>query len=127
MKILIAEDQRDVGEMLKMLLETRGHSVNVAVNGEEAVNMAIRNPPDVVLMDLQMPVMDGITATRLLRTRPETEKVPVIGLSAYLGDAAWQKGAFEAGCIECLSKPLELKRFEDLLARLPLRTRDRRT
>jgi CheY-like chemotaxis protein len=118
MKILIAEDQPDVRDTLKMLLETRGHSVNVAANGEEAVNMAVQSPPDVILMDLQMPVMDGITATRLLRTQPETEGVPVIGLSAYLGDAAWQRGAFDAGCIECLSKPLEWRKFEELLENL---------
>lgn len=121
MKILIAEDQPDVRDTLKMLLETRGHSVDVAANGEEAVNMAVRSPPDVILMDLQMPVMDGITATRLLRTQPETEAVPVIGLSAYLGDVGWQKGAFDAGCIECLPKPLEWRKFEELLAGLKAR------
>lgn len=118
MNILIAEDQADVRDTLKMLLETRGHSVDVARNGEEAVDIAVRSPPDVILMDLQMPVMDGITATRVLRERAETKAVPIIGLSAYFGEPGWQRGAFEAGCVECLPKPLEWRKFEELLARL---------
>jgi CheY-like chemotaxis protein len=118
MKILITDDQPDLRDTLKMLLELRGHSVDVAVNGEDAVSMAVQSPPDVILMDLHMPVMDGITATRLLRARPETQTVPIIGVSGFLGQERWERDAFDAGCTECLPKPLELKKFEELLERL---------
>jgi CheY-like chemotaxis protein len=118
MKILIADDEPGVRDTLKLLLETRGHSVAVAVNGEDAVNTAVQSPPDVILMDVRMPVMDGITATRLLRARPETEGVPVICVSGYLGEGPWQRDALEAGCSECLPKPLEWSRVEELLVHL---------
>ena len=116
--MLIAEDHADLRVTLKMLLETRGHIVELAVNGEDAVNKAVQRPPDVIVMDLQMPVMDGITATRLLRARPETARVPIIALTAYSRDADWQTRALEAGCIDCLSKPLEWARFEDVLRKI---------
>lgn len=118
MKILIADDEADVRNTLKMLLEMRGHSVDVAENGQVAVDMAAQSPPDVILMDVRMPVMDGITATRLLRTRPETESVPVICVSGYLDEGQSVADAFKAGCFDCLPKPLEWRRFEELLAQL---------
>jgi CheY-like chemotaxis protein len=121
MKILIADDEPDVRSTLKMLLETRGHSVRVAENGQHAIDVAVEDPPDVILMDIRMPVMDGITATRHLRSRPETEAVPVICVSGYLGENHCMADAFAAGCLECLPKPLEWRRFEELLAELQQR------
>jgi CheY-like chemotaxis protein len=118
MKILIADDEPDVRSTLKMLLETRGHSVNTAENGREAVDAAVESPPDVILMDIRMPVMDGITATRLLRAHPETQAVPVICVSAYLAEGQSVEDAFKAGCFACLPKPLEWRKFEELLAQL---------
>jgi CheY-like chemotaxis protein len=118
MKILIADDEPDLRETLKLLLEIRGHSISLAANGEEAVNMATREPPDVILMDVRMPVMDGITATRLLRDRPETASIPVICASGYLGERYMGIDALQAGCVECLPKPIEWKKLEDLLERL---------
>jgi CheY-like chemotaxis protein len=118
MKILIVDDEPDVRSTLKMLLETRGHNVDLAENGQHAVDMALENPPDVILMDVRMPVMDGITATRLLRSKRETEAVPVICISGYLGEDRWLEDAFAAGCVECLPKPLEWRKFEALLHEL---------
>ena len=118
MKILIADDEPDLRETLKLLLEIRGHNVLLAANGEEAVNMATQERPHVILMDVRMPVMDGITATRLLRGRPETASLPVICASGYLGERYLGLDALQAGCVECLPKPIEWKKLEELLERL---------
>lgn len=118
MRILIAEDEPDLRETLKLLLEMRGHSVSLAVNGEEALNIAVQERPDVIVMDVRMPIMDGITATRLLRARPETAAIPVICTSGYLGQDYLGVQALQAGCFECLPKPMEWKKLEDLLERL---------
>src|SRR5690349_19229086 len=66
MHILIADDEPDLRDTLKLLLELRGHRISLAVDGQDAVNIATETRPDVVLMDVRMPVMDGVTATRLL-------------------------------------------------------------
>jgi len=118
MKILIADDEPDLRETLKLLLEIRGYSVSLAANGQEAVDKAIQERPDVILMDVRMPVMDGITATRLLRGRPETAAIPVICASGYLGERYLGVDALQAGCVECLPKPIEWKKLEDLLERI---------
>ena len=67
---------------------------------------------------MRMPIMDGITATRLLRARPETAEIPVICTSGYLGQDYLGEQALQAGCVECLPKPMEWKKLEDLLERL---------
>jgi len=118
MKILVADDEPDLRDSLKLLLELRGHSVSVAVNGEDAVNMAVQERPDVVLMDVRMPVMDGITATRILHSKPETASIPVICTSAFFRENYLGAEALRAGCIELLAKPMEWKRLEELLERL---------
>jgi CheY-like chemotaxis protein len=118
MHILIVDDEPDLRETLKLLLQMRGHTVSVAENGQEAVSTAARARPDVIVMDVRMPVMDGITATRLLHAQPETESIPVICTSGYLGGEYSPRQAFVAGCVECLPKPMEWKKLEQLLDRL---------
>ena len=118
MRILIADDEPDLCDTLKLLLEMRGHSVSVAPNGQEAVNLAVETHPDVIVMDVRMPIMDGITATRLLHARPDTSSIPVICTSGFLGEQYLGMEALRAGCIECLPKPIEWKKLEDLLERL---------
>ena len=118
MKILVADDEPDIRDTMRILLELRGHSVEVAENGQVAVNTAVKSPPDLILMDIRMPVLDGLAATRLLRARPETAAVPIICVSGYLGDGRSLDDAWKAGCFECLPKPLEWTKFEQLLKRL---------
>jgi CheY-like chemotaxis protein len=118
MRVLIADDEPDLRETLKLLLETRGHTVVCAKDGRDAVDTAIQTRPDVIVMDVRMPVMDGITATRLLRTRPEMQSVPVICTSGYLEGEYSVRQALAAGCVECLPKPMEWKKLEQLLERL---------
>lgn len=118
MIILIAEDFDDTRQMMRLLLEMRGHHVVEAANGQEAVELATRARPDLILMDLNMPVLDGITATMLLRERPETSGVPVVAVTAHCGDLEWRERALAAGCVECVEKPVDFERLERLLDRL---------
>lgn len=125
MIILIAEDFDDTRQMMKLLLELRGHRVVEAANGQQAVELAMRERPDLILMDLNMPVLDGITATMRLRERPETVGVPVVAVTAHCGDTAWRERALAAGCVECVEKPVDFDRLERLLNRLlPKKSRE---
>lgn len=124
MRILIADDEPDLRDTLKLLLEMRGHRVFLAADGEEAVNIALAIRPDVILMDVRMPKMDGLTATRLLRGRTETASTPVICTSGFLGDQYLGSEALRAGCNECLPKPVEWKKLEELLERFDASRRD---
>ena len=117
MRILVVDDAPDTRDTMKMLLEIQGHDVEVASNGKEAVECATDQRPDLVLMDLTMPIMDGLTATRQLRHRPETESTPIVALSAYLRDGVWRDKAFAAGCNECLSKPVDFGALDRVLSR----------
>jgi CheY-like chemotaxis protein len=118
MIILIAEDFDDTRHMMKLLLEMRGHRVMEAANGREAVEIATRQRPDLILMDLNMPVLDGITATRVLQEQPETSGVPVVAVTAHCGDSVWRERAMAAGCVECVEKPVDFEKLERLLDRL---------
>lgn len=118
MHILLVDDEADNRLTMKAMLELHGHYVELAANGCEAVKVATRTVPDVVLMDLGMPVMDGLTATRILHERPETVAVPIVCLSAYLGDSEWCARAYAAGCVACVTKPVHWQDFQALLAHL---------
>jgi CheY-like chemotaxis protein len=97
----------------------------LAANGREGVDIAVENRPDVILMDVRMPVMDGITATRLLRNQPETASTPVICMSGYLGSDYSVSDALAAGFIDVFPKPIEWKKLEELLERLASGSRSR--
>jgi CheY-like chemotaxis protein len=118
MHILLVDDEADNRLTMKAMLELHGHFVELAENGREAVEIATRHVPDVVVMDLGMPVMDGITATRILRERAETLAVPVVCVSAYLAQSEWCARAYEAGCVACMMKPVHWPEFVALLAGL---------
>ena len=121
MVILVAEDHADSRMMLKTVLEAAGHSVIEAADGREAVDLATTSRPDLILMDVAMPVMDGLVATRILRSRPETSNSRIIALTAHGNDPVWRKAALLSGCDACYAKPLDLgsitKLIEDLAGR----------
>lgn len=102
-RILLAEDHLDSREALCALLEAFGFQVIPAVNGAEAVELARKDPPDLVLMDIMMPEVDGFEATRQLRDFPETRDIPIITLTAMEGA---QTEALEAGADDFLAKPI---------------------
>jgi two-component system cell cycle response regulator DivK len=115
MIILVAEDTDDIRLMIKIMLENKGHRVVEASDGREAVELATRVRPDVILMDLNMPVMDGIEAISCLRARPETAKMPIIAVTAHCTESAWRRRAIAAGCLECVGKPVDFRHLNQLI------------
>jgi len=115
--ILLAEDNAATGEIMREVLEVLGYRVELAVNGRIAVERAFAVAPDLVLMDVQMPEMDGLAATRLLRADPRTAKLPIICLTAF-AMAEETKRCLEAGANLHLSKPVEFERLATVLKEL---------
>jgi len=110
-KILYVEDNDDNVYMLKMRLELEGDfEVLVAENGEKGCEMAASERPDIILMDLEMPVMDGWEATRRLKSNPATRDIPIIALSAH-ALASEREKALAAGADEFDTKPIEFDRL----------------
>ena len=117
-KILYVEDNDDNVYMLKMRLELLGDfDVVAAPDGEQGCAMALAERPDVILMDLEMPVVDGWEATRRLKDDPQTRDIPIIALSAH-ALAGEREKALAAGCDEFDTKPIEFERLVGTLRRL---------
>jgi len=106
--ILVAEDHEDSRDALRALLEAVGYRVHLAHNGREAVERALALKPDLVVMDIMMPEMDGLEATRLLRASPDFRQVPIIALTAMEGA---RERALDAGCDDFVAKPLNVSSF----------------
>jgi two-component system, cell cycle response regulator DivK len=117
MKILYVEDNEDNIYMLRSRLTRAGFTVVIATDGAQGVAMAASEKPDLVLMDLSLPVLDGWEATRRIKAAPETSGIPVIALSAHAmaGDA---EKALAAGCDDFDTKPIELPRLLDKIRAL---------
>jgi two-component system, cell cycle response regulator DivK len=109
-RLLLIEDNDLNRDMLSRRLRRRGYEVQVAVDGATGVSAARAEPPDLVIMDLGLPVMDGWEATRLLKEAPETRAVPVIALTAHALPGERDK-ALAAGCDDYDTKPVELARL----------------
>ena len=117
-KILYIEDNDDNVYMLKMRLELLdGYEVLAAEDGEKGCEMAASEQPDLILMDLEMPVIDGWEATRRLKGNPQTRDIPIIALSAHALAGAREK-ALAAGCDEFDTKPIEFDRLVGTIQRL---------
>ena len=113
-KILVVEDNELNIDMLERRLKKRGYEVVVAVNGADACEQAQSELPDLILMDMHLPVIDGWEATRLIKADAKTSAIPVIALTADAMSGDREK-ALEAGCDEYETKPLD---FEQLLAKM---------
>jgi two-component system cell cycle response regulator DivK len=109
-RILLVEDNEMNRDMLSRRLERKGYSVVMAFDGEQGVNMARSESPDIILMDLSLPVVDGWEATRRLKASAETQGIPVIALTAHAITGDREK-ALQAGCDDYDSKPIELSRL----------------
>ena len=103
-KILIVEDNRSNLKMLRLVLEGIDCEILEAVDGAEAMEVAIENRPDIILMDIQIPKMDGLEVTRRLRKMQEFSKTPIIALTAFAMEKDEQAG-HDAGCNEYMTKP----------------------
>ena len=121
--ILVVEDNDENWDMLSRRLQRRGYLVVHAADGQQAVELAACETPDLILMDVSLPVMDGLEATRRIRARAQTQTIPIIALTAHAmsGD---RERALAAGCDDYHAKPVELPRLlaqmEALLARTAL-------
>lgn len=110
MKILLVEDNEMNRDMLSRRLERKGHTVLVAMDGAQGIEKAGSESPDIVLMDMSLPVVDGWEATRRLRANPATKDLKVIALTAHAMSGDRQK-ALDAGCNDYDTKPLDLPRL----------------
>ena len=116
-KILCVEDDDDSAFMLKRRLQRRGFEVQVAVNGVEGISMAQSEKPDLILMDIDLPELDGLQATSRLKSDPATQAIPIIVLTAHAmkGD---RENAINAGCDDFDTKPMNLPRLLEKIDRL---------
>jgi CheY-like chemotaxis protein len=114
--ILVVEDYDDTRLLLKKALEGIGYSVLEASNGQEAVDIAGRKHPDLILMDLDLPILDGIAATQFIRQQTGLESVPIIAVTAYPMSFTHVK-AFAKGCNEYMRKPIDMTELTNLVNR----------
>ncbi len=109
-KILLVEDNEMNRDMLSRRLARKGYEVAIAIDGQQGIEMARSETPDLILMDMSLPVVDGWEATRQLKSAPETQSIPVIALTAH-AMAGDREKAVEAGCNDYDIKPIELPRL----------------
>jgi CheY-like chemotaxis protein len=114
-KLLLVEDNEMNRDMLSRRLERKGYTLVIAVDGQEGLEKARAEAPDLILMDMSLPVLDGWEATRQLKAAPETKAIPIIALTAHAMASDEQK-AREAGCDDFDTKPIELPRLLDKIA-----------
>lgn len=115
--VLLVEDDPINLELVQAVLEGDGFRVLVATNASLGIELARRKRPDVILMDLQMPEMDGLQATRILQTEPETADIPIIALSAHVREDDMVR-SLEAGCALHLPKPIDTRSLADTVTQV---------
>ena len=109
-KLLLVEDNEMNRDMLSRRLQRRGYEVIIAVDGQEGVDLAQSEAPDLILMDMSLPVLDGYAATKELKAAPATKSIPVVALTAHAMDGDRDK-AMAAGCDDYDTKPIEFARL----------------
>ena len=112
-RVLVVEDYKDVRKMMRQFLENRGFDVSVAKDGSHAVEKAVSQHPDLIIMDLAMPGMDGIQATQAIRKRHELDDVPILALTAYAD--FYDQRARDVGCNDVIQKPVDLAKLEPIV------------
>jgi len=113
--ILIVEDDGDIRLLLKTILEAEGYSVIEVMTGKDAVSACVELRPRLILMDISLPLLDGLSATRLIKAEETLRDVPVVAVSAY--DTA-RRRALQAGCSDFVSKPIKFEELKAVIARL---------
>lgn len=114
-KILIVDDDETNLKLLRVIFQNAGYEILEAKNGEEAVKQAKEKSPALILMDLRMPVMDGITATKIIKSEPSTAKIPVIIITSFamVGDS--ERIISESRCDGYISKPIDVKKLKEII------------
>ena len=115
--ILVVEDYEDASLAMRLALEDQGYRILEASDGEQAVAVATRERPDIILMDLQLPVLDGLAATRQIRAVPELKEAIIVAVTAHNEDN-YRAQALAAGCNAFVSKPIDFDWLKDLLPSL---------
>lgn len=116
-KLLLVEDHEMNREMLMRRLSKLGYLVVTAVDGGDAIDKAATEQPDLILMDMSLPVMDGYEATKVIRSQPETARIPIIAVTAFVHEFDRAK-ALEAGCDEYETKPVDMSALASKLKKL---------
>lgn len=116
MKVLLVEDFDDTRQLMRIFLESQGCGVVEASDGREAVANAIGDGFNLIMMDLNLPVLDGYEATREILAHPNSCHVPVVAFSAQCSEERRRK-ALEAGCVDCIEKPIDFNKIEEILKR----------
>jgi CheY-like chemotaxis protein len=106
-RVLVVEDNMDTYELVRFILEKNGYETFLAMNGRDGVNAAKKQAPDLIIMDLSMPEMDGWTATGIIKKDPQVSFIPLIALTAHAQPGDRQR-AMAAGCDEYVTKPMDL-------------------
>ena len=114
-KVLVVEDNQDYRELLSYYLLTHGFEVLIAVNGREAVVCAETDNPHIILMDLNLPVLDGWEATRIISGNRTTAHIPILAISANCEEINPEKNVIKAGAVGCLQKPIDITALPDLI------------
>jgi len=114
-KVLIVDDDGKNLKLLRMLVENAGYETIEAENGEEAVRLAREHIPALILMDNRMPVMDGITAIKIIKAEPTTARIPIIATTASAMEGDRERIIREAGCDDYVTKPIDGKAFMNVV------------
>ena len=115
--ILVVDDAADNVAVISLALQQQGYKVVTAGNGEDAVRVAEQTQPNLILMDINLPELDGLAATRRIRDNEPLREVPVVVVTAF-GTEGFQRAAYDAGASGYLTKPIDLDRMLQLIARL---------
>jgi CheY-like chemotaxis protein len=115
--ILVVDDSADNVAMISLFLQQQGYRVVTAANGEDAVTVAAQMMPNLILMDINLPALDGLGATRRIRESDALRDIPVVAITAF-GTEGFQRAAYDVGVSGYLTKPLDLDRMHQLIARL---------
>jgi two-component system cell cycle response regulator DivK len=115
--ILVVDDSADNLAVISLFLQQQGYRVVTANNGEDAVTIAAQMLPNIILMDINLPTLDGLGATRRIRENDALRDVPVVAITAF-GTEGFQRAAYDAGLSGYLTKPIDLDRMHQLIARL---------
>jgi CheY-like chemotaxis protein len=116
-KLLLVEDNEMNRDMLSRRLQRRGYEVIIAVDGVEGLEMALNESPDLILMDMSLPLLDGWEATRRLKSMPEISSIPVLALTAHAISGDREK-ALDIGCDDYDTKPVEFQRLLEKIQKL---------
>jgi two-component system cell cycle response regulator DivK len=113
--VLVVEDNKDIRDLLVLFLLEMGFHIFEAEDGRQAVQLARKSHPDLVLMDLNLPQLSGLQATTILKNHTDTEDIPVVALSAHCTDPLWREKAIQVGCEKCIVKPIDFAELTRLL------------